>query len=769
MSKRNIPVIPLRGTAVFPYTMITLDVGRKSSLIAIEKSVNNDDLVCLVQQVNASQEYPQAEDLYEIGVVAAIRQIIKVPGGLARVLVEGMERVVVISFKASNPYLQAEVADFNTVDEANDNILIVLRAVKEAFVKFLSLNHNIQFEDITALTDIDSAEQLGDLIGGNMPFSVEKKQELLETKSLYNRLEKLLAYLHEEIALLKIDQNIQKQVQEKLEDTQREYYLREQLRTIKTELGLREKSTPEFAKYTNKLSDFDLNKDVEEKLLQEIERLSKAPKGSPERSIIENYLNLCLSLPWNNLDNEDMEIAEAERILNEDHYGLKKVKERIIEYMAVLKLTNNLKGPILCFVGPPGVGKTSLAKSIARALGRKFISSSLGGIKDEAAIRGHRRTYVGAMPGRVIKSLKRVKTRNPLFLFDEIDKMSSDYRGDPSSAMLEVLDPEQNYQFTDHYLDLPFDLSKVIFVTTANTTHNIPKPLLDRMELITLPGYTEEEKAEIALLHLFPKQLIAHGLKKTQLKIDDKAIKVIINEYTREAGVRELERKIASICRKVAKKIVAKERTRFTISQKNVRDLLGKPIFRVDLLSDGNQVGIATALAYTEVGGETMPVEVVISSGEGKLKLTGKLGNVMKESAQTALSYLHSQAGKYLIPDEVFSKNDIHVHVPQGAVPKDGPSAGITIAVALLSALVKKPVQNRFGFTGEITLSGRVLPIGGLKEKLLAAKRVGVKTVIIPKANVNDLIDIPKSVERALKIIAVENVDQVLKVALKGD
>ena len=691
------------------------------------------------------------------------------PGGLARVLVEGMERVEITSFIAMSPYIKAEVDNFDTVEEEDNDLLIVLRAVKESFISFLSLSHSIQFEDITALTDIDSAEHLGDLIGGNIPFSVEKKQELLETRSLKERLEKLLAYLHEEIALLKIDQNIQKKVQEKLEETQREYYLREQLKTIKTELGLKEKSNPEYAKYADKLSEYELSEEVEEKLFEELDRLSKAPQGSPERSIIENYLNLCLSLPWNKLDNEEVDINEAEAILNEDHYGLTKIKERILEYISVLQLTKSLKGPILCFVGPPGVGKTSLAKSIARALGRKFISSSLGGVKDEAAIRGHRRTYVGAMPGRVIKSLKRVKSRNPLFLFDEIDKMSSDYRGDPSSAMLEVLDPEQNYHFTDHYLDIPFDLSKIVFVTTANSAHNIPRPLLDRMELITLPGYTEEEKVEIALRHLFPKQLLAHGLKASQLKINDKAIRVVINEYTREAGVRELERKIAALCRKVAKKIVAKERTRFNITEKNVRELLGKPIYHVELLSDGNQVGIATALAYTEVGGETMPVEVVVSSGEGKLKLTGKLGSVMKESAQTALSYLHSKANQYRIPDEVFSKNDIHVHVPQGAVPKDGPSAGITIAVALLSALTEKPVHNRFGFTGEITLSGRVLPIGGLKEKLLAAKRVGVKTVIIPKANINDLKEIPKSVERALKIITVDNVEQVLKVALKGE
>ncbi len=767
MSKRIIPVIPLRGAAVFPNTMTTLDVGRRSSMIAIEKAVNNDDFVCLVQQTNSSIEYPQTDDLYTVGVLAEIRQILKIPGGFARVLVEGIERVEILNFSSFEPYVSAQVDDFLTTKKADDDISALLRAVNEAFIKYMSLSHHIQLENITALSEISDPEHLADLIGGNVTFDAEKKQVLLSTHSLEERLEKLLTYLHEEIALLQIERKIQKKVQEKMEETQREYFLREQLRTIQSELGLKENAGSTAAKFTNKLSELELGQEVEEKILHEIERLNNVPQGSPERAVIENYLDWSLNLPWNTIDDEEVDIAKAGQILNEDHYGLTKVKERILEYIAVLKLTRSLKGPILCLVGPPGVGKTSLARSIAKALGRKFISSSLGGVRDEAEIRGHRRTYVGAMPGRIIKSLKRIKTRNPLFLFDEIDKMSSDYRGDPASAMLEVLDPEQNWQFIDHYLDMPFDLSKVIFLTTANTTHNIPPALLDRMETIMLPGYTEEEKVEIASKHLVPKQLKAHGLRPTQFKINKKALRIIINEYTREAGVRELERRIASLCRKVAREIVSKQRMRVGISEKNVYKYLQKPLYRVNLLADGKQVGIATALAWTEVGGETMPVEAVISKGEGKLKLTGQLGSVMKESAQAALSYLNSQARKYSIEEDVFSSSDIHIHVPQGAVPKDGPSAGITIAVALLSALNGKPVNDKFGFTGEITLSGKVLPVGGLKEKLLAAKRAGVKTAVIPKANKNDLAEIPESIEKSMKIISVDNIEQVLKVAFK--
>ena len=759
-----IPVIPTRGTIVFPNTIGTLDIGRKSSLIALEKATKGNQL-CLVQQKDPTIEYPQQEDLYEVGVLVEIRQVVKIPGGYARVMAEGTKRVKIANFLHFEPYIAAEVTELALEMPENEDLSVLRRAVNDAFAHYIALENQVPLNEAITLPEIDATEQMADILGSHLDLAVEKKQDLIEAIILKERLSTLLLILQEEIAVLELEQHVQQQVKARMEGAQREYYLREQMSVIQEELGESGSYDSDEFKYHKKFDEIDLNSETRERIEQELERLAKIPQGSPERVVIENYLDWCLALPWNTEDDSFVGIAEAEKILDEDHYGLTKVKERILEYIAVLQLTDRIKGPILCLVGPPGVGKTSLARSIAKALGRQFISSSLGGVRDESEIRGHRRTYIGAMPGRIIQALKRVKTRNPLFLFDEIDKMSSDFRGDPASAMLEVLDPEQNKIFIDHYLDIPFDLSKIVFLTTANTTQNIPRPLFDRMEIIHISGYTEDEKVQIGIRYLVPKQIEQHGLKKAQFSISEAAIRIIINQYTREAGVRSLERVLASLCRKVARIIVSGERKSATITERTIYKYLGNPIYHHDMLNDDQTVGVATALAWTEFGGETMTVEAVLAKGKGKLQLTGNLGEVMQESAKAALSYLRSFES---VPQD-FNECDIHIHVPQGAIPKDGPSAGITIATALYSALTNKPVLPQVAFTGEITLNGRVLPIGGLKEKLLAARRAGIKTVIIPAANSTDLSEVPVEIRDALDIKLVDHIKQVFAAAFKED
>lgn len=762
MSNKTYPAVALRGMTVFPYSLKTIDVGRKSSLIAVEQAENYDNHVVLILQKRASQEYPQIEDLYNVGVLAKVRQVMRIPGNYSKVLVEGLKRVEITSIDGIEPSLSVGVKEIETTNKTDD-IDVLLRVVDDLFMEYLSLSQNISFQNLELESSSEDPEQWVDIIAGNLAFSLDRKQNLLSEKSLKIRMEKLSYYLQEEIEFQNIERDIKKQVQTKMEETQREYFLREKLSTIQSELGHKEDSETE--KYKEKLDKLELSEEAVEKIEQEIERLAKIPQGSPERVVIDNYLDWIFSLPWNTLDSQEVDLKEAEKILNEDHYGLEEVKERVLEYIAVLKLTDNLRGPIICLVGPPGVGKTSLAHSVARALGRKYISSSLGGVRDESEIRGHRRTYIGSMPGRIIQALKRVKTRNPLFLLDEIDKMSNDFRGDPASAMLEVLDPEQNSKFIDHFIDIPFDLSKVMFLTTANATHNIPRPLLDRMEVINLSGYTEYEKIEIAKRHLIPKQIKAHGLTASQIKFKDEALTIVINEFTREAGVRNLERTIANLARKVAKEIVSGDRKSASITENTVYNYLGNPQYARDEISEELEIGSAIALAWTEVGGSTMPVEVVVSKGSGELVLTGKLGDVMKESAQTAIGYLKSKIVEYNLEASFFQDNDIHVHVPQGAIPKDGPSAGITIATAILSAIKKIPIKQGFGFTGEITLSGKVLQIGGLKEKLLAAIRIGITEVVIPEKNKSAIEEISDQVIDKLTIHYVKHVEEVFELA----
>ncbi len=767
MTAKVYPAVALRGTAVFPFSVKTLDIGRKNSLIAVEQAVSEESLIVLVGQRSSSQEYPQKEDLYSVGVMARVRQVMRIPGGYSKVLVEGLHRVYIDEINDIEPYISVQTSEMDTVKD-EDSVVPMLRVVDDLFMEYISLSQNLNFQNLELDIDNEDPEQWVDIIAGNIPFNMEKKQVLLETADLAERMEMLSVYLQEEIEFQNIEKNIKKQVQSKMEKTQREYFLREQLNAIQSELGQKD-GDPEVSGYRKKLENLNLSEEAYEKVEQEINRLTKIPQGSPERVVIDNYLEWIFSLPWNITDEQEVDLKAAQEILDADHYGLEKVKERIIEYIAVLKLTDSLKGPIICLVGPPGVGKTSLAQSIAKALGRKFVASSLGGVRDEAEIRGHRRTYIGSMPGRIIQALKRVKTKNPLFLFDEIDKMSSDFRGDPASAMLEVLDPEQNAKFIDHFLDIPFDLSKIVFLTTANATHTIPRPLLDRMEVINLSGYTEYEKIEIAKRHLIPKQLKAHGLRASQVKFSDEAISIMINEYTREAGVRNLERTIANLSRKVAREVVAGERKTASITENTIYNYLGKPLFTQDVMSETPQIGVATALAWTQVGGDTMPVEVVVSKGSGKLSLTGKLGDVMKESAQTAIGYLRSKIDENDIEPDFFQNNDIHIHVPQGAIPKDGPSAGITIAVAILSAIRKQPIKQYLGFTGEVTLSGKVLKIGGLKEKLLAAIRLGITEVIIPMQNSSDVEEMSKQITDKIKFNYVTHVDEVFEKAFMGE
>ena len=765
---RTLPVLPLRDTVYFPLTLAPVLVGREKSLHAVEEALHSHKLMFLVAQRDVSNEDPKQSDLYEIGIVAEILQAIQVPDATMRVVFRGLKRARLDQIVQDEPYIMARTTLISVPEvQVDSEIEAMMRTAVELFEELASHERGIPAEVIGSVAYIQDPGRLADTIAYFATFKTVDKQQLLETVPVRERLELLIRLLRRELEVAELQQRIRDQVDQELGDTQREYYLREQLRIIQKELGERDERFSEVGEYRKRIAESGMPEAVAERALKEVERLEKMPFGTPEASVIRTYLDVMLSLPWKEQTEDRVDINEAEQILNEDHYGLKKVKERILEFLAVRKLSGSLKGPILCFVGPPGVGKTSMGRSIARALGRKFIRVSLGGVRDEAEVRGHRRTYIGAMPGRIIQGLRQVGTRNPVFMLDEIDKLGYDFRGDPTSALLEALDPEQNDKFSDHYLEVPFDLSDVMFITTANTLETIPPPLRDRMEIIPFSGYTEDEKLHIAKDYLVPKVMERHGLKSEHVEFTDEALLRIIREYTREAGVRNLEREIATICRKVAKKVAAGEAIHECITPDKLTEYLGKPRYRFGTKEEKDEIGVAMGLAYTEFGGDVMAVEVAVIPGrEGRLIMTGHLGEVMKESAQAALTYIRSRATQLGIDPDFYHKYDIHIHVPEGAIPKDGPSAGITMAVALASALSRHPVRRDVAMTGEITLRGRVLPVGGIKEKVIAAHRAGIYEVILPAENEPDLDDIPEHVREQMQFHRVRHMDEVLPIAL---
>lgn len=764
MNIEKMPMIPLRGIVVFPGMVTHFDCGRDRTIGAIEESEIRNSKVFLVSQKDEEVEDPTMDEIYTVGAIASIKQILKIPGGIVRILIEGEKRGRIISSEEKEKYTEVEVEVFESKDiEMNSNVEALIRLCEKDIQEYSEMDQKMLPGMLDSLINKDTPETMMDTACCYIDLSVENAQEILEVEDLEERLEIFHEIFSKEVELLKIEREIDTRVKSQLDKMQKEYYLKEQLEVIKKELG-EEKESDE---YTKKLEEKNLPEEIRARAQKEIEKLSAISVQSPEYAVIMNYLDWIMDLPWNDSTEENIDIKNARKILDKEHYGLKKVKERILEFIAVRKLNKGAKGPILCLVGPPGVGKTSIASSIAHALDKNFVRMSLGGVTDEAEIRGHRRTYIGAMPGRVISLMKEAKQKNPVFLMDEIDKVGNNYRGDPASGLLEVLDPVQNKTFTDHYMELPFDLSEVFFVTTANTTSTIPGPLLDRMEIINLEGYTPNEKFNIAKRYLVPRQLKESGLSEENVTISDGTIEDIIAYYTREAGVRTLEQNISKIIRKAAMNIVEGEKEKISITKKNLNKFLGEKIFLFDLVNKENQVGVVNGLAWTAVGGTTLTIEATVMKGKGNLTLTGSLGNVMKESATAAVSYIAANAEKFNIKEDFRQKNDIHIHVPEGAVPKDGPSAGVTITTALVSALTKRPVRRDVAMTGEITLRGRVLPIGGLKEKLLAAQRMGVKTVIIPKENIRDLNEIEDNVKDLLEIIPVSDAEKVIEIALE--
>ena len=769
IEKKTLPLIPLRGMSLFPHMVIHFDVGREKSITALDQAMLDDSSIMLCTQKDAKIDEPDLDDFYQVGTIAKVKQMLKLPGGNIRVLVEGINRGEIKEIVQNDPFFIAEVEEliYEEVDSDGDvNLEAAMRLVISDFEDYISYSDKITPDILSSITDIKDPGRLVDVISSYIYLKIEDNQKILESFDLYERLEVLHVILSEEIEVLKIEDKINERVKKQMNKVQKEYYLREQLKAIQSELGQDEDSIAESDDYKEKIAKIKLPEEVEEKVMKEVDRLQKMSPQSPETGVIRTYLDWIIDLPWNDETDEKIDIKRSREILDEDHYGLEDVKERVLEFIAIRKLTKSMKGPIICLVGPPGVGKTSVAKSIARSLNRKFVRMSLGGVRDEAEIRGHRRTYIGSMPGSIINQLKKAKSKNPVFLFDEIDKLASDYRGDPASALLEVLDPEQNSTFTDHYLDVPFDLSKVLFLTTANTTASIPAPLLDRMEVITISGYTEEEKLQIALKYLLPKQLENHGLKKENLQISESVIKMIISSYTREAGVRNLERYIANICRKAAKRIVEEDLKVVRVTRGNITNYLGGVKYRFDTIEESDQIGVANGLAWTQVGGETLSIEVNTMPGKGKIQLTGKLGDVMKESAMAGISYIRANSKKLGIDPDFQKDKDIHIHVPEGAIPKDGPSAGITIATAVVSDLSNIPIRRDLAMTGEITLRGRVLPVGGIKEKILAANRMGIKKAIIPIDNEKDLDEIPDKIKKNIEFIFAKSMDDVLENAL---
>jgi len=769
MDSKNVilPLIPLRGITIFPYMVLHFDVGREKSVAALEEAMISKQKIFLVTQKDARVEEPGKEDIFSMGTVCNIKQILKLPGETVRVLVEGETRAKLEEIVQSEPFFKAEIQILEDADFAADKKCeALMRSIKKSFDDYVKLSGTIPFEIIVTLDELENPGRFSDVVSSYLMLKQDKKQELLEAYDVYVRLTKLLEILKNEVDIIRLEKKIGVKVKSKIDKVQRDYYLREQLKAIQEELGEEDEDKKEIKNYTEKINKAKLPKAVKEKALYELDRLKNSGSYSAEGGVIRTYLDWILELPWTKETKDNLNIKTAREILANEHYGLDDVKNRIIEYLAVKHMSKSLKGPILCFVGPPGVGKTSIAKSIAHAVNRNFVRMSLGGVKDEAEIRGHRKTYVGSIPGRVIYGMRQAKSKNPLFLLDEIDKMSSDFRGDPADALLEVLDSEQNNTFRDHYLELEFDLSNVMFITTANRMDTIPRPLLDRMEIIEISGYTSEEKLNIAKRHLIPKKMIEHNIKEDQIKIHDSALDLIIESYTRESGVRNLERKISDLIRKAISEMLEMDKKKIVINSKKAKEYLGPVIFTYDKADKEDKAGVVMGMAWTEYGGDTLPVEVSVMSGTGKLELTGQLGDVMKESAKAAYSYIRAHAVKYGIDPEFYKDKDIHIHVPEGAVPKDGPSAGVTMATAIVSALSSKKVKHNVAMTGEITLTGRVLPIGGLKEKSLAAYRAGIDTIILPKANEKDLVKIPKSVSGKLKFILADNIDTVLENAL---
>lgn len=763
---RELPLLALRGVLVFPTIVIHLDVGREKSIAALESAMLGNQEIFLVTQKEVAVEDPKPEDLYKIGTIAKINQMIKLPNGTMRILVEGLERAEITHFVESENEMIVEVETLEDIHEDRHKEEALMRQLVTQFEQYIKLSRKVTKEILATVFDVEDPSRLTYMISSHVPIKMKDKQSILEINNLSNRMRHLLHILANEQKVLDLEQKIGKRVQTSMERTQKEYYLREQLKAIQKELSESDGKLSEVDQLRKDIKEAKMPEHVETAALDELDRYERVPQNSAESSVIRNYLDWLISLPWHETTEDTIDIDQAEEILDEDHYGLEKVKERVLEYLAVQKLTESIRGPIICLVGPPGVGKTSLAKSIARSINRKFVRISLGGVRDEAEIRGHRRTYIGAMPGRIIQGMKKAETINPVFLLDEIDKMANDFRGDPASAMLEVLDPEQNSNFSDHFIEEAYDLSNVMFIATANYVNQIPSPLLDRMELISIAGYTEIEKLHIAKEHLIPKQLKENGLKRGNLQIRDDGLLRLIREYTREAGVRGLERQIATLCRKAAKKIISGKQKRVIVTKNRVAELLGKPLYRYGLMEQEDQVGTATGLAYTSVGGDTLSIEVAHYPGKGKLELTGKLGDVMQESAKAAFSYIRSRSTQLKIPADFHEKYDIHIHVPEGATPKDGPSAGITMATALISSLTGRAVKRQVGMTGELTLRGNVLPIGGLKEKALSAHRAGLTHIIIPEENERDLDDIPESVRKDLTFIQVSHLDEVLEHAL---
>ncbi|WP_373892983.1 endopeptidase La [Virgibacillus natechei] len=762
----QVPLLPLRGLLVFPSMVLHLDVGRDKSVAALEQAMMGDQTIFLAAQKKVSLEEPESKDIYQIGTLAKVNQMLKLPNGTHRILVEGIHRGEIVQYIDNAEEFVVEVEKMDDVHGDTTEEEALMRTLLEQFEQYIKVSRKIKQETFATVSDIDEPGRLADIITSHLSLKIKDKQDLLEIQDIKKRLQYLIKLISNEQKVLDLEQKIGQHVKGSMEKTQKEYYLREQLKAIQKELGEKEGKTSEIGQLDEKIELSDMPEPIKKTAKKELGRYEKVPQSSAESSVIRNYLEWLIALPWTQKTKDTIDIDKAEKILDGDHYGLDKVKERILEYLAVQKLTDSIKGPILCLVGPPGVGKTSLAKSIARSINRNFVRISLGGVRDDAEIKGHRRTYIGAMPGRIIQGMKKAETINPVFLLDEIDKMSNDFRGDPSSAMLEVLDPEQNSNFSDHFIEETYDLSNVLFVATANNVTNIPGPLLDRMELISIAGYTELEKLHIAKEHLLNKQLKENGLEKSNLQLRDDALLKLIRRYTREAGVRNLERSLATLCRKAAKIIISGEKKRVIVTEKSLEDLLGKPLYRYGLMEQEDQVGAATGLAYTAAGGDTLSIEVSHYPGKGKLTLTGKLGDVMQESAQAAFSYIRSRAGELHIAPDFYETYDIHIHVPEGATPKDGPSAGITMATALVSELTGRAVKKEVGMTGEITLRGRVLPIGGLKEKSLSAHRAGLSTIIIPEENEKDIDDIPESVRNGLTFIKVGHLDQVLEHAL---
>ena len=772
------PLLALRGIIVFPGMTVNLDVGRDKSINAVNAAMQLDKKILLVTQRDAETADPKREDLYGFGVVAEIKQLLKLPSGALRILIQGLNRVEVtlnrvevtsvIDAPFKDVYLEGFVQPFESIEpEENAETEAMRRILLQSFEKWLITGKKVTTEVMLNFKNITTAGEIADIIAGYLTISIDEKEELLELADVKERMHKLYAFLCKEQEIAELEKNIAQEVRKQIEKNQREYYLREQIKVINKELGDGDERQAEVDEYKKQMEGRDLPPEVTEKLNKELDRLFKMPPMMAESGVIRNYVETLLALPWGIYGKDNFDLKKAEKILNKDHYGLEKVKERILEYLAVRALTKSGKGPILCLVGPPGVGKTSLAQSVARAIDRKFTRMSLGGVHDEAEIRGHRRTYIGAMPGRIIHGMQTCGVMNPVFLLDEVDKMSSDFRGDPASALLEVLDPEQNNTFSDHYVEIPFDLSQVFWIVTANTVETIPPALLDRMEVVQLSSYTEDEKVKIAELHLLPKERHNNGLSAKTLTITEDALRLIIRGYTREAGVRNLERKIAAVCRKTAHRIVNGEAKTAKVTAKNLHKYLGKIIYLEDDVSLEAAAGICTGLAWTRVGGELLKVEVVACKGKGHLALTGQLGDVMKESAQAGYTYIRSRADELGLAKDFYETTDIHIHLPEGAIPKDGPSAGITMVTAMVSALTGRKVKKDIAMTGEITLSGRVLPVGGIKEKFLAAHRYGVKTIIMPAKNVQDLDELPKNVREKMNFIPVKHMDEVLKIALE--